>query len=114
VYVGPLRGRNAFARTAKDLCITMFSACYAIALRGSLLPGLKSFVRVPAGPANHPVEALLFGIQLQLTVSGASKMQIMITWRWDPAGDDRRVGRVWPGPGVVRAVVTMSLESRPG
>jgi hypothetical protein len=90
-----------------------FSACSASALRCSPLLGLEGFVRVPAGPANHPVEALLFDVRLQLTAGGASRMQIMIVWEWDPAADGHRVGRFESGPGVRRAAVATLFGSRP-
>lgn len=87
-----------------------FSAVSANSSQGSPLPGLKGLVRVPVEPANHPVEALCLGVRLQLTAGGASRMRIMIAGRLDPAGDGRRVGRVWPRP---RVLSSMSLKSRP-
>jgi hypothetical protein len=37
----------------------------------------------------------------------------MITRRWDPAGDGRRVGQAWPGPGVGCPTTVTLLGSRP-
>lgn len=54
----PSRGLKKISRSL------VFSACSASALRCAPLPGLEGFVRVPAGPANHPVEALLFNVRL--------------------------------------------------
>jgi hypothetical protein len=90
-----------------------FSACSAGALRCAPLTGLEGFVRVPAGPANHPVEALLFDVRLQLTAGGASRVPIMIVREWDPAADGHRVGRFRPGLGVRRAAVATLFGSRP-
>lgn len=103
----PSRGLKKISRSLG------FSACSASALRCASLPGLEGSVRVPAGPANHPVEALLFDVRLQLTAGGASRVPIMIVREWDPAADGHRVGRFGPGPGVRHAAVATLFGSRP-
>lgn len=103
----PSRSLKKFSRSLG------FSACSASALRCAPLPGLEGFVRVPAGPANHPVEALLFDVRLQLTAGGASRVPIVIVREWDPAADDHRVGRFGSGSGVRRAAVATLFGSRP-